>query len=65
MHNIVPAVLCLNCQQDKERELTHKEIGVSFNCRLSDHCLTGSCSVNPLEHTGQEKKEKQRPFPAM
>lgn len=65
MHNTVPAVLCMNCQQDKEWELTHKEIEASFNGRLSDHCLTGSCSVSPLEDTGQEKKEKQRPFHAM
>lgn len=62
MNNTVPAILWMNYQQDKILELIHNEIGVSFNCRLSDHCLTGSCSMSLLEDTGQEKEKKQRPF---
>lgn len=52
----------MNSQQDKVLELIDKEIGVSFSCQLSDHYLTGSCSMSLLEDTGQEKEEKQRPF---
>lgn len=62
MNNTVPAILWMNYQQDKKLELIHNEIGVSFNRRLSDHCLTGSCSMSLLEDTGQEKEKKQRPF---
>lgn len=65
MNNTAPAVLCMKCQQDKVLELSHKEIGVSFNCQLSDHCLTRSCSMSLLEDTGQEKEKKQRPFHVM